>query len=144
MAKAKAKTVPTVASVDAYLASRANERQLLDCRKLIAILRRVTKQPPKMWGPSIVGFGSYRYRYESGRTGESCLTGFAIRGRELVVYLNSESPEQRALLAKLGTHRIGKACLYIRQLEDLDLAVLEALIAAAVAETRRLHADTGG
>jgi len=82
-----------------------------------------------MWGPSIVGYGSYTYRYESGRSGEACLTGFAVRGKELVVYLVAESPEQVALLAKLGKHKIGKSCLYFKRLADLDAKILEALIA---------------
>lgn len=97
-----------------------------------------------MWGPSIVGFGSYSYKYESGRTGESCLTGFAVRGKELVVYLVAESPEQQALLARLGKHKMGKACLYFKRLADLDAKVLEALVAASVAETRRRHTVTVG
>lgn len=79
------KTKPTNASVDAYIASRADEQQHADCRELMALLRKITRQPPKMWGPSIVGYGVYRYTYESGRTGEAPLAGFAIRGRELVV-----------------------------------------------------------
>jgi hypothetical protein len=107
---AEAKTKPTFASVEDYLASRASPEQLADCKALMALLKRVTKQSPKMWGPSIVGFGSYSYKYESGRTGESCLTGFAVRGKELVAYLVVESPEQQALLAKLGKHKMGKAC----------------------------------
>jgi hypothetical protein len=81
------KTQPTQASIDAYLAARAAPEQLADARALIALLQRVTGEAPKMWGPSIVGFGSYRYPLASGKTGESCATGFAIRGREFVVYL---------------------------------------------------------
>ena len=101
---AEAKTKPTSVNVEDYLASKASPEQLADCKALMALLKKVTKQSPKMWGPSIVGYGSYSYRYESGRTGESCLTGFAIRGKELVVYLVAESQEQQALLAKLGKH----------------------------------------
>jgi len=134
---AKAKTQATTASVADYLASRATPEQLADCKALMAMMRRVTGKSPKMWGPSIVGYGSYRYELAGGRTGESCLTGFAVRGRELVVYLVSEGAGQRALLGKLGTHRIGKACLYIKRMADLDAAVLEQLIRASVDETRR-------
>jgi hypothetical protein len=101
------------------------------------------KQAPKMWGPSIVGYGSYSYRYDSGRTGESCLTGFAVRGRELVVYLVADSPGQQALLERLGPYKMGKACLYIKRLADLDLAVLEALVSESVAEVKRRHPPGG-
>ena len=97
-----------------------------------------------MWGPSIVGYGSYSYKYESGRTGESCLTGFAVRGKELVVYLVTESQEQQLLLAKLGKHKMGKACLYFKRLADLDTLVLQTLIAQSVAETKRRHTVVGG
>lgn len=141
---AEAKTRPTSASVEKYLASRAGPEQLADCKSLMALLQKVTKQTPKMWGPSIVGFGSYSYKYESGRTGESCLTGFAVRGKELVIYLVAESPGQQALLAKLGKHKMGKACLYFKRLADLDAKVLEALVSASVAETRRRHTVAGG
>jgi hypothetical protein len=91
---AETKTKPTEASVDAYLASRASAEQLVDCRALMAMCQRVTQQGPKMWGPSIVGYGSYTYRYDSGHSGESCLAGFAVRGRDLVVYLSCDSPAQ--------------------------------------------------
>jgi len=141
---AEAKTKPTSASVEEYLASKASPEQLADCKVLMAMLRKVTKQSPKMWGPSIVGFGSYSYKYESGRTGESCLTGFAVRGREFVVYLVAESPEQQALLSKLGQHKMGKSCLYFKRLADLDTKALETLVAASVSETKRRHMPSGG
>lgn len=133
------KTKPTGASVDDYIASRASAQQQADCRELMRLLERVTRQRPRMWGPSIVGYGSYRYTYESGRTGEAPLTGFAIRGRELVVYMMAEEEEQRSLLTKLGKHRMGKSCLYFKQLEDLDKSVLEKLVAASVADVRRRY-----
>src|SRR5262245_33339400 len=114
------KTQPTDASVEAYIAARGNEQQRADSRELIALHEKVTGQPPKMWGPSIVGFGSYRYTYESGRSGEAPLAGFAIRGRELVVYLSCEEDAQKPLLARLGPHKMGKACLYFKRLADLD------------------------
>lgn len=136
---AETKTKPTRASVDAYLASRASPEQLADSKAIMAICKRVTKEQPKMWGPSIVGYGSYTYRYESGHSGEACVTGFAVRGKELVVYLMAETPEQVALLAKLGKHRMGKSCLYFKRLADLDVTVLEALIAESVADIRRRY-----
>jgi len=92
-----------------------------------------------MWGPSIVGYGSYRYTYESGRTGEAPLAGFAIRGRELVVYLLAEGDKQKVLLARLGKHKMTKSCLYFKQLADLDKSVLEQLVARSVAEAKRRY-----
>ena len=140
---AKTKTKPTGASVDAYLASRASPEQLADCKAVMAMCKRVTKQQPKMWGPSMVGYGSYSYKYESGHSGDAFLTGFAVRGKELVVYVVAESPEQLALLAKLGRHRMGKSCLYFKRLADLDVEVLEAIIARSVAGVRRRYPQPG-
>ena len=134
---AETKTRATNASVDAYLASRASPEQLADCKAIMAMCRRVTKQQPRMWGPSIVGYGSYTYKYDSGHSGDACLTGFAVRGKELVVYLTAENPGQAALLGKLGKHRMGKSCLYLKRLADVDANVLEALIAGSVAEIGR-------
>ena len=136
---AETKTKPTGASVAAYLASRASPEQLADCKALMTICKRVTKQPPKMWGPSIVGYGSYTYTYDSGHWGTAPLAGFAIRGKDLVVYVMPDNPKQVALLAKLGKHRMGKSCLYFRRLADLDAKVLEALIAESVAKVKRRY-----
>lgn len=136
---AEAKTQPTDASIGEYLASRASGDQLADCEALLVLLQRITAEKPRMWGPSIVGFGSYRYPLASGKQGESCATGFAIRGRDLVLYLIAESPDQQALLARLGKHRFGKACLYIKRLADVDSAVLEQLIRGSLAELRRRY-----
>jgi uncharacterized protein DUF1801 len=140
---AETKTKPTGASVDAYLASRATPEQLTDCKAIMGMCKRVTKQQPKMWGPSIVGFGSYSYKYESGHSGDAFLAGFAVRGRELVVYLMADSPAQIELLARLGKHRMTKSCLYFKRLADLDAKILEALIAASVAGVRRRYPNTG-
>ena len=133
------KTKPTNANIKDYIASRANAQQRADCRELMAMLKKVTRQSPKMWGPSIVGYGSYRYTYESGRSGEAPLSGFAIRGRELVVYLCAEGNKQKTLLSKLGKHKMGKACLYFKQLADLDRSALEKLVVGSVAEIRRRY-----
>lgn len=133
------KTKSTAASVDDYIASRASEQQLADCRALMALFKKLTKQPPKMWGPSIVGYGSYTYTYESGRTGEAPLASFAIRGREFVIYLMTEGEKQSELLSRLGKHKMGKSCLYFKQLSDLDLPVLEALVTQSIAEVKRRY-----
>ena len=140
---AETKTKPTDASVDEYLASRASPEQLTDCKAIMAMCKRVTKQQPKMWGLSIVGYGSYTYKYESGHSGQACLAGFAIRGKELVVYLSAENPGQVELLAKLGKHKMGKACLYFKRLADLNATALEALIAGSVAEIKRRYPNSG-
>lgn len=138
------RTTFTGASVKDYITSRANERQRIDCQELMVLLKMVTRQRARMWGPSIVGYGSYRYTYESGRTGEAPLAGFAIRGRELVLYLLAEGDGQRSLLSKLGKHKMGKACLYFRQLADLDKSVLKQLVTNSVAEVRRRYGQRGG
>jgi hypothetical protein len=136
---AENKTKPTDASVEDYIARRGSERQRDDCRELIALFRNATRQPPRMWGPSIVGFGSYRYTYESGHTGEAPLAGFAIRGRELVIYLVAEQDEQKFLLSRLGPHRMTRSCLYFKRLADLDRSVLQELVARSVEEVRRRY-----
>lgn len=140
---AETKTRPTGASVEAYLASRASPEQLKDCKAIMAMCKRVTKQQPKMWGPSIVGYGSFTYRYASGHSGETCLAAFAVRGKDLVVYLLPETPGQADLLARLGKHKMGKSCLYFRRLADLDVKILEALIAGSMAEARRRFPQPG-
>ncbi len=133
------KTKPTGASVKDYIAARANEQQRADVRELMALLKSITRQPPKMWGPSMVGYGSQRYTYESGRTGEVPLACFAIRGRDLVVYVYAESEKQKSLLARLGKHSMGKSCLYFRKLVDLDKSVLEQIVVGSIAEFRERY-----
>ncbi len=137
------KTQETGANVEAHIASKATPEQQIDCQALMAMLGTVTKKAPKMWGPSIVGFGKYTYTYPSGRTGESCLAGFAIRGKELVLYLAAQGKDQGELLAKLGPHKAGKSCLYIKRLADIDKSVLKQLVAGAVAEVKRRHGTNG-
>lgn len=136
---AENKTKPTGASVEDYITARGSEQQRADCRELIALLRKATGRPPKMWGPSIVGFGTYRYTYESGRTGEAPAAGFAIRGRELVIYMPPDQDDQESLLSRLGPHRKAKSCLYFKRLDDLDRSVLTKLVIGSVAEVRRRH-----
>jgi hypothetical protein len=139
----EAKTQATDASVADYMASRASEEQRADCDLLMALMEKVTNEQPRMWGPSIVGYGRYRYQYDSGRVGESCMTGFAIRGRDLVVYLTAEGDGQAALLEKLGKHKMGKSCLYFKRLADIDHEVLAQLLAGSVAELKRRYPDSG-
>jgi len=133
------KTKPTNASVKDYIAQRANDEQKADCKTLMAMFKKITKHQAKMWGPSIVGYGSYRYTYDSGRSGEMPLAAFAIRGRQLVVYLDCDGTEQAALLAKLGKHKMGKCCLYFKRLADLDKRVLEQLVVGSIAQANRKY-----
>jgi hypothetical protein len=133
------KTKPTEVSAESHIAAIASEEQRNDAQILVALMRRVTKQEPRMWGPSIVGFGSYHYKYASGHEGDSALAGFAMRGSELVVYTAADFEGRDILLAKLGKHRTGKVCVYIRRLANVDLKVLETLVARSVAETKRCY-----
>ena len=126
------KTKATGASVAEYIASRASEEQAADCKRLMAMMRKLTKKTPKMWGPSIVGYGSYRYTTAGGRSGEMPVAAFAIRGRDLVVYLSPDDPQQEPLRAKLGKHSMGKSCLYFKRLADIDVEVLEQLISSSL------------
>ena len=137
------KTKPTEVSVESHIAAIANEEQRSDAQTLVALMRRVTKQEPRMWGPSIVGFGSYHYKYASGHEGDSALGAFAVRGSGFVVYTAADFEGRDALLAKLGTHTTGKVCVYIRRLADVDLKVLETLVARSIAETKRLYPAAG-
>ena len=137
------KTKPTEASAESHIAAIANEEQRNDARTLIALMRSVTGQEPRMWGPSIFGFGSYHYKYASGHEGDSALAAFAVRGRELVVYIMAGFEGRDDLLARLGKHKTGKVCVYIRRLADVDLQVLETLIAESAADTKRRYPQPG-
>ena len=136
---AENKTKATEASVERYLSAIEDEARRKDCEALTRLMTRATKEKPKMWGTSIVGFGSYHYKYESGREGDSCLTGFSSRKGDISLYGLASCPGQEELLAKLGKHKLGKGCLYLRNLSDVDLKVLEKLVAGAVAEKKRHH-----
>jgi nucleoid DNA-binding protein len=133
---AELKTKATDASIDDYISSRASEEQKADCKTLMSMLMRVTKERTKMWGPSMVGFGTYKYTYKSGRTSEMCKTGFAIRGRELVVYLLAEGELQESLLTRLGRPRMGRYCLYFKRLADIDIKVLEQQVIDSLAQPK--------
>jgi hypothetical protein len=131
------KTVPTDASVDAYVAAIPDAERRADCATLIEMMSRATGQPARMWGPSIVGFDRYAYRYESGHSGEMCIAGFASRKPDLAIYLSPEQPGLAANLAKLGKHKMGKSCLSVRRLSDVDLGVLETLVVDSVRDCRQ-------
>ena len=133
------KTRPTQASVETCLAAIGDEARRADCEELARLMTRATGFPAVMWGPAIVGFGSYHYRYESGREGDCCQVGFASRKGDISIYLAADFPGHDELLAKLGRHKMAKACLYVRRLADVDLEVLAKLVAGSVAEMKRRH-----
>jgi len=136
---AELKTRPSGASVEAFLQGVADEARREDCRTVLALMRRVTGAEAEMWGPSIVGFGSYHYTYASGREGDWFLTGFSPRKRDLTLYIMAGFSAYDDLLARLGPHKTGKSCLYVKRLADLDLEALEALIAASVEHMREAY-----
>ena len=135
---AEAKTKPTQAPVEQYIAAITESERRADAESLLKLMRRVTKQDPVMWGPSIVGFGKYKYTYASGHSGESCAAGFAARRSDFSVYLVAEGSSQQELLSRLGKHKMGKACLYINKLADVDMAILEKLLKVGLTATRKL------
>jgi hypothetical protein len=133
MAKAELKTKATEVSVADYIAAVPDERRREEAAVIDALHRRVTGLEPAMWGPSIIGYGSYSYKYDSGREGTMCRGGFSPRKAALTVYLMGNYCNHQAkaddLFARLGKHKTGKSCLYINKLADVDLAVLEELVA---------------
>jgi hypothetical protein len=133
---ARNKTQPTEASVEQYLAAIEDPQRRKDCQDLARLIAQATKLKPKMWGPAIVGFGSVKYPLAGGREGETCAVGFSSRKSDISLYGTGSAPDQAALLSRLGKHKMGKGCLYVRRLEDVDLGVLAQLIAgSALAKT---------
>ena len=133
----KLKTTETSAPVQQFLDAVADEAKRADSWKLVEMMAKATGAEPKMWGPSIVGFGSYHYKYESGHEGDMCILGFSPRKAAFSLYLSCQLDRHAALLAQLGKHTAGKGCLYVKRLADVDWKVLERLLAEAVAETRK-------
>ncbi len=138
-ATADIKTKPNEASVDAFIAMVPNDARRKDAEAALKLMKKATGLQPKMWGPSIIGFGSYRYKYESGREGDMCMTGFSPRAAATVFYVIGGVPEDDALYARLGKHKLGKSCLYINRLADVDLGVLEKIIAKSVAYMKKTY-----
>lgn len=134
------KTKATDASVDAYFSGIEDNARREDCVALARLMTKATKHEPKMWGAGIVGFGSYHYKYESGREGDSCLVGFSSRKSDIAIYFVGDFPRRGELLGKLGRHKTAKACLYVRRLSDVDLKVLEQLVTASVKQRKLNHA----
>ncbi|UWQ40785.1 DUF1801 domain-containing protein [Leisingera aquaemixtae] len=122
------KTVPTGVSVEAFIASVEPARKAAEAQQLDALFRRVTGYRPQMWGPSLVGYGCYHYRYASGREGDFLATGFSPRKARHSIYIMPGYQDYGAILSRLGKHKLGKSCLYVNKLADIDLEVLAELI----------------
>jgi hypothetical protein len=138
---AELKTRPTAASVAAFIDSITDDTRREDCRTVLRLMKNATRAQPRMWGPSIVGFGSYHYTYDSGREGDWFEAGFSPRKNDLTLYLMSGLDPLAGLLATLGRHKTGKSCLYIKRLADVNLEVLEETIVASV-KYRKIGEDT--
>jgi hypothetical protein len=136
---AENKTKPEKADVQAFLAAVEPEPRRADAQAVCEMMARVTGRPPTLWGGSIVGFGAYHYRYESGREGTAPITGFSPRKAALVLYLMGGFPRHDELMGKLGKHTTGKSCLYIKRLSDVDIGVLEALVTESTAYMRATY-----
>ena len=135
---AEVKTKLTTASVDDFLDAIEKEQVRDDCRTIAAIMQKATKAPPRMWGTSIVGFGTLRYKYANGKDAEFTVTAFSPRKQNITLYLG-HLEEQRELLEKLGTHSCTKGCLYIKRLSDVHLPTLTKLVKSSVALARKTH-----
>lgn len=137
---AKNKTVETEKSVIGFLKAIPDETRRKDCLTIVELITKQSKLEPKMWGPSIVGFGSYHYKYDTGREGDMPLAGFSPRKDAIVFYLGSNFPQRKELLEKLGKHKLGGGCLYIKKLEDVDVAVLKKMIELSMKHRKATHA----
>lgn len=134
---AQNKTVETEASVTAYLDTIADGRKRKDCADIIKLFSKATGLKPKMWGPGIVGFGSYHYKYDSGREGDAPLAGLAARVNAITLYLSGKFEKRDELLQKFGKHKTSTACIYIQKLEDVDQEVLREMVVRSVEHVRR-------
>src|SRR6185295_19892897 len=139
--KNKNKTTATAVDPLAFIDKVASDVKRRDSHELVAMMQDVVGEPPKMWGPTIVGFGTVHYKYESGREGDICMMGFSPRAGSLVLYIG-ETLQDNKLMAKLGKHKTGKGCLYINKLDDVDRGVLRKVIERSVALTRKRQRAT--
>jgi len=135
---ADTRTKPTAVSVDAFIANVADERKRNDSRVLVKLMSPATGAKARMWGPTIVGFGTYHYKYDSGHEGDSCIAGFSPRKAAISIYL-ADFPKRDALLAKLGKHTMGKACLYVKKLDDIDMDVLKQLVDTSITYVKKQY-----
>lgn len=133
------KTKPTAASVAAFVAAVPNAQRRADAQAALKLMTKWTGLKPKMWGTSIIGFGTYHYKYDSGREGDMCMTGFSPRSSALVFYAMGGVPDDDPLFKKLGKHKRSKSCIYINKLSDVDLGALEAIIRQSLAYMRMTY-----
>ncbi|HKR10724.1 MAG TPA: DUF1801 domain-containing protein [Pyrinomonadaceae bacterium] len=141
---AELKTKKTAASVEKFLNQIPDETRREDCFRIARMMEEITGDEPKMWGPKIVGFGSYHYKYASGHEGEWPITGFSPRSQDLTLYLMPGFAEYADLMTQLGKHRTGKSCLYIKRLSDVHLPTLKKLIRASVKDMKKLTKKKSG
>ncbi len=134
---AELKTQKNDASVKDFLNTVENEKRKQDSFVILDLMKKITQSEPSMWGPSIIGFGSYHYKYASGREGDWFLTGFSPRKQSLSIYIMSGFKKYEEILGRLGKYKTGKSCLYINKLEDIDMDVLEHLITESVEYLRK-------
>jgi hypothetical protein len=140
---AENKTKPSDADVEVFLASIADDQRRQDCRTLVELMREATGSAPRLWGTNIIGFGDQHYRYASGREGDWFVVGFAPRKQNLTLYLSYGVEQHADLLGRLGKHSLGKACLYVKRLADVDLATLRELLDRSLEQTRSENAVSG-
>jgi len=138
---AKNKTVETQASVAGFLATIADGKKRKDCSAIIDLITKHTRLEAKMWGTSIVGFGSYNYKYESGREGSAPLAGLAARANAITLYLSANFNQREELLSKFGKHKTGKGCIYIQNLEDIDTAILVKMVKRSIEHKQKLNPE---
>lgn len=136
---AKNKTTETEKSVTGFIDAVKDETKRDDSYQLMAMMKKLMKTEPKLWGPSIVGFGSYHYKYDSGHEGDSPLLAFSPRANALTVYLSGNFEKREELLTKLGKYKSEKGCIYIKKLADVDLAVLEKMMVAHVKHMKKMY-----
>lgn len=135
------KTQPTANSIAEFISSIEDERRRDECRQLIDLMRRESGEEPVVWGPAIIGFGQYHYRYESGREGDFMRVGFSPRKQNLSIYIIPGFEPYQRLLQRLGKHKLGKSCLYIKRLEDVDLSVLTELIRDSLNDMKQRYPE---
>jgi hypothetical protein len=136
---AKNKTAPTTRSVSDFIDAVENEIRRDDSRVLIKLFKELTGLEPHMWGPTIVGFGSYHYKYASGHEGDAPIAGFSPRKDAFAIYLATDYDKKEALLKQLGKHKMGVACLYIKKLDDVKIDVLKEMIKNSIAHVKKLY-----
>jgi len=138
---AKNKTTETIHSVANFLAAIKDENKRKDCITIVDLISKQLELEPKMWGTSIIGFGSYHYKYESGHEGDAPLTGLSPRAAAIVFYLSANFENREKLLKSLGKHKTGKGCIYIKKLEDIDSKVLITMVKESIEHVRKIYPD---